>query len=163
MGSVGSTQRKPQSNAISNYCRTIKKKRRKKITPISRSENAWLNSCSFPKGYCIPGFLLLVSSSWIKGKKMALYYHSEAADRQCDPMTGSTWQEAFLKGEHLHAALAGFLKGFFKVCTMASFKKFASSLPSIRKIFTISIFKISKKPRLSPLALTILGGRCSIS
>lgn len=89
---------------------------------------------------------------------MVLGCHSRAANRQCDPMTGSMSYKAFLRGEHFHAVLVG-LSEVFKMHAVASLRRFAASLPSVRKTFTISIFKISKKPSLSPLALTIIEGQ----
>jgi len=76
-----------------------------------------------------PRFLLLVSFSGIKGKKMVLFYHWEATGRQRNAMTGRMSGEAFLKGGHLHAALVGFLKGFFKLCTVASLKRLPAACP----------------------------------
>lgn len=43
--------------------------------PASLRDIAFQDSCS------------LCSSSWIKGKKVVLYYHPEAIRRQHDPMT----------------------------------------------------------------------------
>lgn len=137
----------------------IMEQSKKKKLHQTAKKNAWCNS----KWYCIPASLLLVSFSRIKGKKVALYYHPEAICRQRDSMTDGMWYEAFFKGRPLHAAIAGFLIFCLKAHTIAFFKRFASSLPSMKKTFTISIFKISRRPRLSPLALTILGGQWSIS
>lgn len=43
---------------------------------------------------------------------MVLGYHSRAANRQCDSMTGSMSYKAFLRGGNLHAVLVGLSEVF---------------------------------------------------